>query len=380
MEGVRGVACVMVVFSHLVLTFFPYVHLGGSADRSSLPVQSFFFESPFGVVYSGTAAVFIFFVLSGYVLSCAALTSLNHRQKIAEMCVKRYPRLAIPALASCLLGFAGFSCFHTDSSHLSEWINAYGALDSSLFGAIYSGTIDSFFVGNSDYNPVLWTMKIELLGSFLIFAICYFRAERNNFAETLIVVGTSLLIIPGVNGSKTALGLVSFLLGHIFYLHGRNISSTVSTPLLLAGLYLAGVHQESASYSILYTFYGEETYKICNFLSGILVVYPVIFDARFNTLFSSALFVYLGRLSFSAYLVHLPIIATVGVGSFNVLSSSQVAYHHAALLASLLSIACVYCASLLFHRYIDQPGIALSSRMAKKVLTTSGNTVPQPTI
>jgi len=76
----------------------------------------------------------------------------------------------IPELTSCLIAFVFFLIFDVTSPNLSERINKYGAGEYSFSGAIYSGLIDVFFVsGQSAYNPVLWTMKIELIGSFVIY-------------------------------------------------------------------------------------------------------------------------------------------------------------------------------------------------------------------
>ncbi len=144
-EGIRGLACFMVVLSHLSLTFFPYLHLGGLSENSGFPIQKLFYESPFAFIYSGTAAIFIFFVLSGYILSYVALGKSYYKGKFVKMSLKRYPRLAIPTLVSCLLAFTLFSLFNLDTSQLSEWITKYGNFNYSLIGAIFSGTIESFF-------------------------------------------------------------------------------------------------------------------------------------------------------------------------------------------------------------------------------------------
>ncbi len=358
----------MVVLSHLSLTFFPYLHLGGFPENNDFPIQKFFYESPFSFFYSGTSAIFIFFVLSGYILSYVALGKSDYRHKFLKMSIKRYPRLAIPTIVSCLLALSLFSLFNFDTSHLSEWITKYGNFDFSLAGAIYSGAIQSFFMGESDYNPVIWTMKIELFGSFLIFLICYFRKSNKKRVENFILFLGSLLIITGVNGSKTSLGLVGFLMGYLFYLYGRETSTKISIPLFVAGLYFAGIHNESVSYSLLYDHFGDEIYKICNFFSGLLIVYSILFNRILNALFSRDIFVFIGKISFSAYLVHLPVISTIGVCTFNMFNSFSFAYHNSAISASIVSIFSTYLVSVLYYKKIDVLGMKMSNNFSNKVL------------
>lgn len=44
--------------------------------------------------------------------------------------------------------------------------------------ALYSGGVGAFIYGDNRYNPVLWTMQIELLGSFIIYFTCYLHNNR----------------------------------------------------------------------------------------------------------------------------------------------------------------------------------------------------------
>ena len=64
-ESIRGLACLAVVLSHLSLTFFSQLHNFG---ESAVPQYALFAQlhnSPLAFFYSGTGAVFVFFVLSG---------------------------------------------------------------------------------------------------------------------------------------------------------------------------------------------------------------------------------------------------------------------------------------------------------------------------
>ncbi|MDB4687551.1 acyltransferase [Akkermansiaceae bacterium] len=237
-EGIRGIACFMVVISHLSLTFFPFLHsFEIKADRELNPIQSFIHESPLGFFYSGTSAVYIFFVLSGFILTKVALKGSNVSIKILEMSIKRYPRLMLPALASCLIAFVVFQTTTISSPHLSDWINEYGSFPSSLTGAIHSGAVDVFFFsGRSSYNWVLWTMKIELIGSFVIFLLCLNRTVvKVPFFVLVVAAIISISIVTGFMDPRLGLGLISFLGGYLFCIFGREISGFAPFLLLLIG-------------------------------------------------------------------------------------------------------------------------------------------------
>lgn len=364
-EGIRGVACFMVVLSHLSLTFFPYLQGFIGKAGANNPIQSFIHNSPFGFIYSGTSAVYIFFVLSGYILTYVALK--NNVNKLISMSLKRYPRLMIPAVVSCVFAYLIFTFLHIDKSMLTDWINKYGDFNYSLIGSIYSGTIESFLFGYSPYNPVLWTMQIELIGSLVVFAMCYIRYNSSSFLITIGFI-IFLLALTGVKiiSAKLGLGLIAFVAGHLFYLYGKNISFMLSMLLFVTGLYLAGTHNQSSSYSLITSIFGSKSYILGNFISGIIIVYSIIFSNVLSALFSKKIFVFMGKVSFSVYLIHLPIISSLGVLFFSYFIK-YFNYDMSAFLSSISVIFLTYAIAVFYFRYVDQPGMVLSNQFSKNV-------------
>jgi peptidoglycan/LPS O-acetylase OafA/YrhL len=369
-EGIRGVACLMVVLSHYSLAFFPYLHsFDDKAPDGNFQIQSYIHESPLGFFYSGTSAVFIFFVLSGFILT--EITKQASNRKLIETCLKRYPRLMLPALCSCLFAFCLYKMAQPSSEYLTSWVNGFGNMELTLFGALYNGTVDVFFLsGKSDFNPVLWTMKIELLGSFLIYFLC-FNYSRNLVpflslgAFFLIVFLTKFRLIE----LELGFGLAAFIIGYAFSRKGVEVSFSVSISLLFVGLYFAGAHNSSWSYTGLYSLLGDYTYYYCNFVSGFFIVYAILFNKKINVLFSSRAMENLGRLSFSIYLVHLPLLGIIGVASFNIFYSYIGSYILSAIVASVTSIFITYIVSEVFYEYVDKKGLRFSAALSNLVLS-----------
>lgn len=366
-ESIRGLACLAVVFSHLSLSFFPFLHHFDQSEISNSALQSFFYHSPFAFWYSGTAAVFLFFVLSGYVLSYAILRKPDLvKAKIQSMLIKRYPRLAIPALASCLLIWLIFQVIQIDSSQISNWFQAYVTQDISLQHAIYEGTIGSFFFAESDTNWVLWTMHIELFGSLALFLLLYLYQLK----RYLFFIASILLPVCAFywKGEGFLLGISSFVIGIYFFLYAKKLSYPVAIVMFLFGLYLAGAHNGSWSYQWIHAFLGERTYEYGNFFGGVLIVYSILMSPKLSTQFDHSVLVWLGKLSFSIYLLHLIVLYVVGLPIFNYLLSLGVDYATSAVIASIIFIALTLCASEYFSRWVDQFAIKFSQRLAAKIL------------
>lgn len=366
-ESIRGLACLAVVFSHLSLSFFPYLHHFDQSEISNSALQSFVYHSPFAFWYSGTAAVFLFFVLSGFVLSYAILRKPDQaKYKIKSMLIKRYPRLAIPAVASCLLIWLIFQMIHVDSSQANSWLQAYVNQEIGLQHAIYEGSIGSFFFAESSVNWVLWTMHIELFGSLVLFLLLYLYQVK----RVLFFIGS--LVLPALafyfKGEGFFLGISSFVIGIYFYLYAKKLPYVASILMFLFGLYLAGAHNSSWSYQWIYAFLGERTYEYGNFLGGVLIVYSILMSPKLSNQFDHQVLVWLGKLSFSIYLLHLIMLYVIGLPIFNYLLSLGVDYAYAAVVASIVFMGFTLWVSEYFSRLVDQFSIRVSQRLASKIL------------
>ncbi|OTG83802.1 acyltransferase family protein [Acinetobacter sp. ANC 4648] len=366
-ESIRGLACLAVVFSHLSLSFFPYLHFFDPHDQANNAFIHAVHHSPFAFWYSGTAAVFVFFVLSGFVLSYAIMKNPEQiKDKIKNMLVKRYPRLMIPALTSCLCIWFVFQFIHIDSSHANGWFQAYVTQNFSLKKAIYEGTIGSFFFSESEINWVLWTMTLELLGSFVLFFLIYlYQCKKSLFFIGSIV---TLYLIYIWKGEAFSLAISSFVIGIYFYLYGRRLSTSIALLMLILGLYLAGAHNTSYSYAWIYSILGEKTYEYCNFLAGIFIVYSILMSPKLSTLLDHKFFVWLGKVSFSVYLLHLLMIYLVCLPLLNLFLNWGYAYVPSVILASGLCLVVTLAVAELYSRYVDQLAINVSNRLAKIVL------------
>ena len=66
LDGIRGIACLIVLISHFMQFFLPSVFVQNQIDHYG---EKYISETPFNILYNGHFAVMLFFVLSGMVLS-----------------------------------------------------------------------------------------------------------------------------------------------------------------------------------------------------------------------------------------------------------------------------------------------------------------------
>jgi peptidoglycan/LPS O-acetylase OafA/YrhL len=362
-EAIRGIACLFVVFSHLSLTFFPSLHNFFNYPTATEYYELWMHNSPLAFWYSGTAAVYIFFVLSGYVLTYTIVNSRDPIKKIKAMSIKRYPRLMLPALASCILLWAAYRWVDAPTDNITDWGSSIGDVpSSSFFSAVYDGSIQSFFQGYSDYNWVLWTMRIELLGSFGLFFLLYLRQKKAVFSWLIPIFTIALCF------DLDYLGYAAFLIGSLFYFYKKPLSNVIASFCLLLGLYFAGVHNTSSAYTWFYVVLNDHTYEILNFLSGPLIVMSIMWNQKLAEAFSNRVTIFLGKLSFAAYLNHLLILFVVGLPLFQFLLEQHWGYALSAVITCLTVVGLTIAFSEIFYQLVDKNTMKLSAKISNRFI------------
>jgi peptidoglycan/LPS O-acetylase OafA/YrhL len=75
----------------------------------------------------------------------------------------------------------------------------------------------------------------------------------------------------------------------------------------------------------------------------------------------------MGKISFSVYLIHLPIIATIGVYFFNQLFGIF-GYSSSALIASFINIILIYLLSIIYYKWVDKPSVNIARKIPSLVI------------
>lgn len=169
LDGLRGWAALNVVTFHTFIGLF-----GAVVPGFDNPLTAFFLD--------GFLAVCIFFALSGEALSSSYFAG-GGRPAVLKLTVKRYPRLTIPILAAtaivallCAAGLVGDIATAEgvggEGTHLHAWLQLLRP-PVSLGGVLQFSLSDVYLrqFPRHDLQPFLWTMRAEMLGSIVVFAL-----------------------------------------------------------------------------------------------------------------------------------------------------------------------------------------------------------------
>lgn len=346
LDGFRGVAALSVALFHFFCAFIP--RLVPEYHRADPWPGA---DTPLGVLYNGGFAVAIFFVLSGYVLSNSALRS---ERALSFRLALRYVRLAVPVLASTLLAWALLSVFPDASANLltrvdSRWLTFVYQHDvPGWAAALYHGAFGVFVEGNSFFNNALWTMKIELVGSFFIY-VTYARPLLRFRTSTLVLSSVGAVLVSRPEYAAFALGALLQEARSAGALPARWPRVALVAG-LVGGAMMPGYAMRVLSFDdgvVPRVWRLGEPHGVWHVLSAALVMHAVLALPALQRSLSSPPARFLGRISFGLYLVHVPLIDTVVAASYPWLPSRL------AMLALFLGLALA--AGYLFTLAVDEP-------------------------
>ena len=377
--GVRGIAALMVIFDHLHLAFFVEVdnQLKAFLDARTPYLFSKALQYFVTGLHDGNFAVWVFWVMSAFVLSAKyfklakAKADEESAVYLFKSAVKRYPRLFIPIALSVLFAYALLSLnLMTNNDlgtrlgeHTSQgWLFTFYDFEPSLSTAIKSAAWDSFFNFDRDmtYNTVLWTMEPEFFGSLFLFAFLSLLGNKQirYFAYPLIGIVLYFRETHWLNAFVLGIALCDLYVNSSMFTVSRKFVGNISIQVV------SGV-------GIMILIGAPNYLGIIHLIIAVALVSFCLSFGGFQKFFSSRLPVYLGKLSFSLYLIHVPILCSV-TGFVYTFSDKFIAYPASAIFTSIVTIAVCILSADIFYKYADLQGIKLGEKLADMSETTLG--------
>jgi peptidoglycan/LPS O-acetylase OafA/YrhL len=317
LEGIRGLAALAVVFHHLMLMLCPGMY---NARQISL-LGHILSDTPLSLPHNGPFAVRVFFVLSGVVLSLAYFRRPDPATLTSAAC-RRYPRLALPVAASLLFAFTLLSCgcFHNAAAADlmrrpdGDWLRGRYQFDADAGYAVKEAFYSAYFAldPKRTYNSVLWTMGIELFGSMLVYAfLALVGSVRKRWL--LHLGGIALLV------QWERVYFVDFLCGVALadlycYVSRRwpdwQLGATPTWALVVLGAVGASLKPTVLrdlgwGHLIVAKDYWPTFAALC-------FIVAALFSPKLRRWLEARPIAWLGKISFSLYLFHLPIICSLG--------------------------------------------------------------------
>lgn len=360
MNGLKGIGAGIVYLCHFVFAFY-YGMYSLELSDFHLPgnMEYVIGSSPLNLLFSGNFAVRLFLVMSGYVL-CLGYFRKRDKKTILISASKRYFRLLPPILVSnlliCFLMYANLF-WNVQAAELtgSAWLAGFNRTEPNLFQALAEALAGCFLTGQNQYNGVLWTIRFLFQGALIVYACAWLFGEKK-WRYAVYIPLSAVLLLTDYAGVFFGFLLCDFVHTQDKAVEWLKRQKVLLWVIFIAGCYLssypsAGVHLEGTIYGIM----GVPRVILYHLAGALLMVAAVVFLEPLQKFFSLPLFVKLGKISYSMYLVHFPMIATFGCWLFTV-CIGKMSYHLSAAIVFLLTTTAVIAVSILFQRFVEPLG------------------------
>ena len=346
LDGLRGIAALIVVLHHLLLTipwFADRVGFGqlGPKGRFNLTIHNLFEYTPLHVFYGGTEAVMIFFVLSSYVL-----INPVSRESIFSYARNRLLRLYAPIFIAVTMASGLVLLFPRKAQAGGSWW-----LKSHAIKFTFASYFKNIWVvdGNDWLDSSLWTMRYEIVFSLLVVVFAKFVFKKSFSIFAIVVIAISTLIWIGITYNLDLLGwLPVFVAGSALHWFPEDRSRfpylrfTSGLLLLFFPWYLAGF-----GYTV-----SPTLDRIIMTLGAVMIVdicrQP---NNGVTALLSRRLPKTLGKYSYSLYLIHVPVLTTVWFVMGSPLGKL------ALILRFIISLSCISICTQIVYQLGEKPSL-----------------------
>jgi peptidoglycan/LPS O-acetylase OafA/YrhL len=350
LDGLRGIAAVIVLVHHslLLVPGLAAPYFGHEVHDSPVGLLVY---TPLHVFWSGTEAVYLFFILSGLVLG---LGVRSRAFSWLSYFPSRIVRLYLPVIGAVALG-ALVMAFTPNADHTdSQWVRER-PLDYEITGMLTDATLVG---GTSSSITPLWSLQWEVLFSLLLPLYVYLARRLSARVQLPVFIALAML------GAWAGVGALKFL-----PMFGIGVALASSWDTISAGIariprmtsavifpvaIVAAVLMATSYWTVQWWMPADVAVYVTLpvVLVGISII--IVLSAQMpmlSRLLSSRPMRFLGLISFSLYLVHEPIVIAVSKAIDR------------PTLAAVVAMPIAIAVSILFYRIVERPSHRLSRRV-----------------
>ncbi len=356
LDSLRGLAALTVMFHHYLLvlpSIFPY---NGSTGNGFVRILTF---TPVHLLWAGYEAVILFFILSGYVLSLPYHQGRQEPYRV--FLIKRFCRIYLPYVSAIILAIILSALLqHGRISGLSTWFNNTWTTFSWNTVMIHLTLLGHWYNTSTQLDPVVWSLTYEMQMS-IIFPIIIFVAMniRIRLAIFLGLIGSLFsYTLPGFEFARYGL---MFLIGVLLARHSAQLRerygrlSKIKRYFLLI-LALLAYSSQWYWYSVSKFHTVASDWLIV--VGSVGIILSVLYSHSLNRLFRLKPLVFLGKISFSVYLLH----------SLVMLSLVNIFFGKVPLIIILIASAILTLVlSSLSFKFLELPAISLGNNIIQKI-------------
>ena len=324
LDGLKGIACLGVFVHHFFLGFYPASYFGNVLESGLNGVDHMLSCEPVGFLINGNFWVNVFVLIAAFLPARTIMRCREEevKRRAGTMILKRYPRLAIPVTAACIIYYVIMRILIANGANYMDKELSYGP-GQYMLHVLFT----QYLQEDSTIQGSYWTLHELFIGAYFAILISLASGKKRTWMLAVYLFCFAAFRVAGVSFMACALGV--FLADMVTYgrcdaikeklviLKNKKAGMVISLLSVLLALFLGGY----PSYVV-----PENIYRIVKPLA--VLISPIGVHAiaayllvggiyMFHTytdlsVLSAAVFRFLGRICMGIYLFHLMWIELLG--------------------------------------------------------------------
>jgi peptidoglycan/LPS O-acetylase OafA/YrhL len=366
-DGLKGAASLFVVFHHFIMGYYPAAYQGAAAmTHLSGNLEINFAQSPLAFFTIGDLWVSVFCLVSGFVISYQVF-HMTQTGQFSKSLLKRYPRLMLPvfALSAIVYVMLHLNLFWNGQAAMlsgSEWLAQFYQNKTTISDLLFSSIADTWIVGMATlYSNAFWMLADLFAGSFMAYILAAMGRGMNG-RILYVYIGVALVYLS-TNSRLTnfALGvLIAYIIerfGERIQIH-KNIGVMVGGIMIITSVIL-GAYPVGCEPTNAYRFLNHLPDRLnpvyfYHMLAAALLVMGIYLFRPLAKLLSSRPFLFLGKISYSIYIIHIPVLFSLSAWLLTRLMAMTHHYNRSAGLVFIISMLVIVSLAWVFYQLVEK--------------------------
>ena len=363
-DGLKGIACFQVFFNHFMCSVYPAYYMAGEQPVHTNGFEKWLAYSPLNLLLEGEMYVAIFCLVSGIFLTLKVMKLGDNKSNLSPIIVGRYFRLVLPVvpvgiLVSVMSKLHLFSNVKASAITGSKWLGSFYTEPIGFIKMFASVFVKTWFYGDDTISTAFWMLPQMFIGSFLaiILGVIYWKIKKK---AVIVYIFVCLALIPRHDY------VMVFAIGAIFawminedcieILKGKSkgyIATVIGLVLIVIGHLIAGypIQLEPKGFYQYMNLGFNDLWRVCG---GTLFLFGVWNVEFMQKILSIAPLSKLGEWCYEFYIIHIPLLFSIGMWMFVKLTEAGMNYNVASVITFFASFFATIFVAFLYSKYISK--------------------------
>lgn len=348
-DGIRGIMILLVMLGHYLLAFTSkdgYIGYGSNYSKEEL-LKAFFDNLPSSLLFNNSFPLYVIVLLIAFIPAYKFFKEQNE-ESILRQAKKRYLRFMIPTFLAFVINFILYRLgllFNVKVGQIMNnvWLQEMMTLYPSFLKLLYEGLI-LVYVKGSSFISVSWIMGYLFIGSYITYAVLLLFGRLKNRIPVYIGLFIFFFVYDQMYLNFVMGIIAADIIVNKEEKNAKSLNPFVALFLIVFAYLISGIPDVVLPGML-------QSYTLSAIGSCIFIV-TISQTKSFHKFLENRVLEVISNYSFSAILIHIPVMAFISCGQYLLMSKMGIDKNIIILSIFILAIPVQILAVYLFQKLV----------------------------